>query len=532
MKPRNIYFTAFVAAMMVSCDAPQGEKIVIEGHLANVPDSMILHLTEWDGNIGERVATDTVVDGKFRFELESEIKGVHPVNINNYNIGLSTADFLWIEPGAKVKITGDGLDYSAWKIKSNVDVQKSENRFRKVAKEEYSLLCQNHMEYYPLQLRLYGSNDDDKWQRASEEEEKQMKKRLKELGEAQEEIHKRLTAKEYTLFADMTPDEAWLSRLYQLSRKAKYDKDTLALAQAKEQYARMDERLKNTFHGQGIANNLFPPQVVKVGDMIPNIELKDTLGNTHRLQDLKGKYLLLDFWSSGCGPCIMSFPELKSISEGMKDKVEVVSISEDGENMWRKSSAKHGITWHNWNDMKRNNGIFARFGVQGIPHYFIISPEGKILASQVGYGQGLLTFSLLPKYMDWGGKEPTYHTEGNKRIIDNPSVAEDYIDCMYISRVELTDKSTDVTFKVFYRPGWWIRVSDESHLITDSGEKLPVHKATGITFNKETYTPDSGTMEFTLHFPALSKGCASFSYYEEENKPNDCWRMIGVKVKG
>ena len=215
----------------------------------------------------------------------------------------------------------------------------------------------------------------------------------------------------------------------------------------------------------------------------------------------------------------------------MKEKVEVVSISEDSESTWRKSSAKHGITWHNWNDMKRNNGIFTRFGVQGIPHYFIISPEGKILASHVGYGQGILNFSLLPKYMDWAGQDPTYRTEGNKRIIDNPTVTEKHIDCMYISRVELTGKSTDITFKVFYRPGWWIRISDESHLITDSGEKLPARKATGISFNKETYTSDNGTMEFTLHFPALPEGCTSFSYYEEENKPNECWRMIGVKVK-
>lgn len=534
MKRKKNMLTALMIAVanLMSCtSAPQGETIVIEGHLTNVPDSLVLHLTEWDGNIGERVATDTLINGNFRFELETEIKGVHQANINNYNIGLSTPEFLWIEPGAKVKITGDGLDYSAWKIKSNVAVQKTEDRFREAAKEEYSLLCQNHMEYYPLQIQLYGSYDDDKWQRASEEEEKQMKKRLKELTGAQGDIHKQLTAKEYTLFAGITPDEAWLTRLYQLSRKAKYGKDTLALAQAKEQYARMDERLKATYHGQGIANNLFPPQVVKVGDMIPNIELKDTLGNTHRLQDLKGKYLLLDFWSSGCGPCIMSFPELKEISEEMKSKLEVVSISQDGESMWRKSSAKHGITWHNWNDLQKDNGIFARFNIQAIPNYFLVSPEGKVIASMEGYGKGVLKHSFLPKYMDRGGKEPTYRTEGSKRIIDNPKVAEDHINCMYISRVELTDKSTDITFKVFYRPGWWIRVSDESHIIIDSGEKLPVRKATGITFNKETYTPESGTMEFTLHFPALPTGTASFSYYEEENKPNDCWRMIGVKVK-
>lgn len=392
MKKKNILMAALMMAavsMMSFVSASEEETIVIEGKLTNVPDSIVLSLTEWDGNVGDCVATDTVINGKFLFEIKTDIKEVHPTSINCDAFGFSTSDFLWIEPGTKVKITGDGLDYSAWKIKSNVAVQKTENRFRKASEEAYSQLYQIETELYTM---MEANNKGER----SDEKNQKVRARMNELNKLQRNVRSEIHNKENALLPDITPDEAWLTRLYQLSRAGSFTNDTLKLAQAKEQYARMDERLKATFHGQGITTYLFPFKVVKVGDMIPNLELKDTSGNTHRLQELKGKYILLDFWSSGCAPCIASFPELKTLSEQMKEKIAVVSVSEDGEEMWRKTSAKHSITWNNWNDLKHNNGIFAHFGIRTIPHYFLISPEGKIIATDIGYSKGSL-FKFVKK---------------------------------------------------------------------------------------------------------------------------------------
>lgn len=517
------------ACMMSHANASEREKIVIEGELTNVPDSLVINLYEQDGNLGSRIATDTVIGGKFRFEVETEIEGVHSASISNYDIGLQTSNFLWIEPGAKIQITGDGLDYSAWQIKSNVAVQKTENLFREAAQVERSRQHQINMEYYPLTIRLQGGRDGK--QRPSGEELKQIQARRRDLAKQLNSNYKQLSAKEEALLETMNPDEAWMERLYGLSFRIKHEGDTVARTRGIQLYDRMDERLKATYRGQSITNNLFPSQAVKIGDMVPeDIELKDTLGNVHRLQELRGKYILLDFWSSGCGPCIMSIPEMKEISEQIADSLEVVSISQDSERIWRKASARHGITWHNWNDLQRDNGIFNRFGIRDIPHYFLVSPEGKAIAEDSGYGKGLLKpFVLLN--MEKSSRQTAYHTESGKRIINNPMVTEEHINPMYIRRVELTDKETAVTFRVFQSSSRWFRINDESHLITDSGEKLPIRSATGITLNEKSYTPESNVLEFTLHFPALPAGTTSFSYYEEENKTNDCWRMIGVKVK-
>ncbi len=376
-------------SLMACTNAPQGETIVIEGRLANVPDSLVIELYEYDGNAGNRIARDTVMDGKFRFEVETEIEGVHSASIDNFDIGLQTYSFLWIKPGANIRITGDGLDYSAWQIESNVAAQKTENRFREAVQAERSQLHRIDMEHAPLMQRYEGGRDGK--QHPSDEERKQMQARLRELRSQQSSINMQLIDKEEALLDTETPDEAWMERLYRISLKFKITKDTVAGARGIQLYDRMDERLKASYRGQSIANNLFPPQVVTVGRMLPeNIELKDTLGNVHHLQELRGKYVLLDFWFSGCDPCIESFPEMREISEQMADSLEVISISQDSEKEWRRASARHGITWHNWNDLQRENGIFARFRIRTIPHYFLISPEGKIIATDIGYSKGSL----------------------------------------------------------------------------------------------------------------------------------------------
>ena len=376
-------------SLMACTNAPQGETIVIEGRLANVPDSLVIELYEYDGNAGNRIARDTVMDGKFRFEVETEIEGVHSASIDNFDIGLQTYSFLWIEPGANIRITGDGLDYSAWQIESNVAAQKTENQFREAVQAERSQLHRINMEHAPLMQRYEGGRDGK--QHPSDEERKQMQARLRELRSQQSSINMQLIDKEEALLDTETPDEAWMERLYRISLKFKITRDTVARARGIQLYDRMDERLKASYRGQSIANNLFPPQVVTVGRMLPeDIELKDTLGNVHHLQELRGKYLLLDFWFSGCGPCIESFPEMREISEQMADSLEVVSISQDSEKEWRRASVRHGITWYNWNDLQRENGIFARFRVSSAPYYFLVSPEGKLIASKFGYGKGSL----------------------------------------------------------------------------------------------------------------------------------------------
>ena len=128
---------------------------------------------------------------------------------------------------------------------------------------------------------------------------------------------------------------------------------------------------------------LFPPQVVEVGDEMADADLYDLEGNVHRLADFKGKYIMLDFWSRGCGPCLMALPEMKEVAEMYKDRLTVVSLSIDTKKGWEAASKTHEMTWQNLSDLKGSNGLYAKYGVRGIPNYVLISPEGRIVEKMV-----------------------------------------------------------------------------------------------------------------------------------------------------
>ena len=389
MRKKSILMAALMVAVvsLMSCtSAPQGEEFVIEGRLTDVPDSTIIAIGENMGNSSIGIATDTIINGKFRLVGKTNKEGLRCARIYCHTLQneftCMTYDILYLLPGATVTINGKTTDYSEWKIESNVPAQKTINLYRKQAQAEYSLLHHLSIEHYPVQEAFF----DEKARELPVEEQLRLKARLEEIRSRQDSVDNIFCRKNLNLMAKLPVDEVWLQQM----RHITWCKDQQVQKVAKQLCQRMEESHKETHNGQFIMNHFFPDRQVNVGDGVPDIVLKDTLGNTHRLQELRGKYLLLDFWRDICQPCVMSIPEMGQIAEQMADSVAVVSISLDPLNVWEKATMKHGIKWHSWNDLKQENGIFARFGVKANPTYFLVSPDGKLIGKQVGYSKGSL----------------------------------------------------------------------------------------------------------------------------------------------
>ena len=150
--------------------------------------------------------------------------------------------------------------------------------------------------------------------------------------------------------------------------------------------------MKRSAKGIGIAHSLFPAELLP-GDVAPDGELVDPFGKMYRLADLRspGKYMLLDFWASGCPPCRMAAPEMKEVAETYRDRLTVVAVNLDEVRAeWLKAAEKDGIVWTNLADPQGFDGLPYRYGVKGIPHYALLSPDGKLVASWAGYGPGYL----------------------------------------------------------------------------------------------------------------------------------------------
>lgn len=119
----------------------------------------------------------------------------------------------------------------------------------------------------------------------------------------------------------------------------------------------------------------------------PEIALRDPDGRTRKLSDLKGKYVLIDFWASWCNPCRMENPNVVRLYKQYQNKnFDIFSVSLDNDkNRWVKAIAADGLIWKNHvSDLKGwESAVVPLYGVKGIPHTVLIDPKGKIIETNL-----------------------------------------------------------------------------------------------------------------------------------------------------
>jgi len=130
------------------------------------------------------------------------------------------------------------------------------------------------------------------------------------------------------------------------------------------------------------------PMQVFVGRQYTDLQLKDFNGQTHRLSEYvgKGKWVLIDFWASWCGPCREELPDLVKIYEAFHNNgFDVVGISLDDEvEAWQKAVKKMKLSWHHLSDLKGwDSKAVETYKVFGIPSNLLVNPKGKIVASNI-----------------------------------------------------------------------------------------------------------------------------------------------------
>lgn len=116
----------------------------------------------------------------------------------------------------------------------------------------------------------------------------------------------------------------------------------------------------------------------------PNFTLNDINGTPLSLSDLKGKWVVLDFWGSWCPWCIKGFPALKDAYKEYGGKVEVLGIDcGDTEEHWKAAVSQYELPWLQVYCPKGSD-LTNQYGIQGFPTKFIIDPEGNVANMTVG----------------------------------------------------------------------------------------------------------------------------------------------------
>ncbi len=125
----------------------------------------------------------------------------------------------------------------------------------------------------------------------------------------------------------------------------------------------------------------------RMGQVAPELDFPNPDGKVITLESLRGKYVLVDFWASWCGPCRRENPTVVRLYNKYKDKgFDVYSVSLDNnKSRWEAAIEKDGLIWPNHvSDLKQwRSAAVKKYGFGGIPYTVLLDKEGKVIATKL-----------------------------------------------------------------------------------------------------------------------------------------------------
>jgi peroxiredoxin len=168
---------------------------------------------------------------------------------------------------------------------------------------------------------------------------------------------------------------------------------TLSLLNPEEEFAFADsmatvfnQEIPDSKYTKALTTRINSARNLAVGQPAPEITLPAPDGSSVALSSLKGKYVLIDFWASWCGPCRQENPNVVRMYNQYKDKgFEIFGVSlDESRDKWLKAIEADKLTWPHVSDLKGWESSAAKlYNIQAIPQTLLLDKEGKIIAKNL-----------------------------------------------------------------------------------------------------------------------------------------------------
>ncbi|GAB3766377.1 TlpA family protein disulfide reductase [Spirosoma pomorum] len=147
----------------------------------------------------------------------------------------------------------------------------------------------------------------------------------------------------------------------------------------KKYFPGLSDQIKSSPVGKSLQQRIAVLATVAPGKAAPLFTARTAEGKTFALETLRGKYVLLDFWGSWCGPCLSGFPQMKARHSNYKDRLTIVGIAcRDNKAAWLKAIKEQELPWTQLLDSP-DAALANRYGVSAYPTKILIDPQGTLL---------------------------------------------------------------------------------------------------------------------------------------------------------